>query len=180
MEKLIAERAGSVETEINNSGPLKPTLAVTWPEDEFPQNPHQCFAISGWHCFRGSGNWDVDRMAEEVSDRIQFSESESATDLSEGVEDRWQGFTFSPREGVIVMVRELSLLSRLSYFCCAIVSQICFSRVNTGSLASKPTNLCSHGPICKHTTLRLNMAMPTSSMRWAGPLRRKALRQAKT
>ena len=89
VEKLIAERAGSFETGINNSGPLKPSVAVTWPEDEFPQNPHQYFAISGWHGFRGSGNWDVDRMAEEVSDRIQFSESESATDLSEAVEDRW-------------------------------------------------------------------------------------------
>lgn len=47
-------------------------------------------------------------MAKEVSDRIQFSECESASDLCESREDRWQGFTFSPREGVIVMIRALT------------------------------------------------------------------------
>ena len=104
MEKLIAD----ADSFTNNSKSLKPTVAVTWPEDEFPQNPHQYFAISGWHGFRGSGNWDLRTMAEEVRDRIQFSECESASDLCEAGEDRWQGFTFSPHEGVIVMVRVLT------------------------------------------------------------------------
>jgi hypothetical protein len=101
----MAENAGVLET---GTGPLKPTVAVSWPEDEFPQNPHQFFAISGWHSFRGRGDWDVDALAQEVGDRIQFSECEGADDLCEAVEDRWQGFTFSPREGVIVMVRVLT------------------------------------------------------------------------
>jgi hypothetical protein len=103
VENLITEDAGSFETGINRSGPLKPRVAVTWQEGEFPQNPHQYFAISGWHAFRGCGNWDVETMVKEVSAHVQFSECESTTDLSQAVEERWQGFTFSPREGVIVL-----------------------------------------------------------------------------
>jgi hypothetical protein len=79
-------------------------LSVSWPEDAFPENPHHCLALRGWHGFKCSGNWDVDAMARDFSAAIEFSECQSATNAPEPVERRWKTFTFCPREGVFVIV----------------------------------------------------------------------------
>ena len=105
MENLSARNGTSSETgDIDNSLPLIPNLSVSWPEDEFPEHPHHCLALRGWHSFKSSGNWDVDAMARDFSAAIEFSECCSATKVPEPFKRRWKAFTFCPREGVFVIV----------------------------------------------------------------------------
>ena len=106
MENLSARNGTSAGTGgIENSLSLIPNLSVSWPDGAFPEHPHHCLAIRGWHSFGCRGYWDVDVMARDFKHAIQFSECRSATNPPKPLTKRWKGFTFSPREGVIVTVR---------------------------------------------------------------------------
>jgi len=104
VENVIARNSTLSETGAIDL-PLIPNLSVSWPEDEFPENPHHCLAIRGWHSFGCRACWDVDAIVRDFNDAIQFSECRSATDPPRPLRKRWKSFTFSPREGVIVLVR---------------------------------------------------------------------------
>jgi hypothetical protein len=101
-------------TVTKSSVPLAPTASVSWP-DQFPDNPHDCLAIRGWHSFGCRGYWDVDTMARDFSHTLQFSECRSATDARTPPRKRWKAFTFCPSEGVIVIAR---IRAPAVYFLC--------------------------------------------------------------
>jgi hypothetical protein len=104
VEKLVALNRSSAAGINENYMPLVPRVSVSWPEDAFPENPHHCLALRGWHGFKCSGDWDVDAMARDFSSAIEFSECRSATDPPKALETRWKAFTFCPREGVFVII----------------------------------------------------------------------------
>jgi hypothetical protein len=66
VEKWVAMNRSSATGINENSLPPVPRVSVNWPEDAFPENPHHCLALRGWHGFKCSGNWDVDAMAREL------------------------------------------------------------------------------------------------------------------
>ncbi len=84
-----------------------PAVMTSWPrldDGEFPIQPHQCMAVSGWHCCRGSGRWDIEAIAREYSAAVQFSECFSRTNALEPLQRTFSGISFSPAEHIWVTV----------------------------------------------------------------------------
>jgi hypothetical protein len=49
------------------------SVGVTWPDFDHIHNPHEHFAVSGWHALAASGAWDFDKMMRELP--LSFSDS---------------------------------------------------------------------------------------------------------
>ena len=67
------QRSMMNDSAMTSTSPSGPSVAVTWPEYDSIHNPHEYFAVCGWHAITASGAWDLDRMIQELP--LSFSDS---------------------------------------------------------------------------------------------------------
>jgi hypothetical protein len=56
-----------------SGNPPPATTEVSWPQYDSIHNPHEYFAVRGWHAITASGAWDLDRMIQELP--LSFSDA---------------------------------------------------------------------------------------------------------
>jgi len=81
-------------------------FGVAWPNNEGPEHPHHCEAVQGWFSFGARGIWNVQAIVQGFHDRLQFSECRGTEKAGEPLKGWWLCLTFSPAEGVIVILRD--------------------------------------------------------------------------